>query len=94
MLLRNIAEAYVPVMIKVHEDAPRVIEQGTCGATHSSAQHAHSVRYVGACLRGAVEQGAHQGHILAVDVRVDAPLAFCEERGLDMLGQVLGGRRM
>eukprot|EP00965_Chrysotila_dentata_P169760 5603169-Pleurochrysis_carterae.AAC.1 len=90
----DIAKAHVPMMIQIHEDAPRVIQQGTRGAAHSPAQHAYGVRHVGARLRGTVKQGPHEGHVLTMDVWVDASFDLREERGSDVLGQVFSGRRM
>eukprot|EP00965_Chrysotila_dentata_P156700 5177131-Pleurochrysis_carterae.AAC.1 len=85
VLQGDVAEADIAVMVQVHEDPSRVIQQSAGWATHGATKHAHRVRHVGARLGRAIQQRPYQGHVLAVDVRVDATLGLCEERGLDVL---------
>eukprot|EP00965_Chrysotila_dentata_P255375 6212197-Pleurochrysis_carterae.AAC.2 len=68
------------MMVQVHEDPSRVVQQSAGGTAHSAAQHAHRVRHVGACLSGAIQ--------------VDVTLGCRKERSFDVLRQLLSGRRL
>eukprot|EP00965_Chrysotila_dentata_P031955 1065231-Pleurochrysis_carterae.AAC.2 len=61
------------------------------GAAHGPEQHAHGVGHVRPRLRGAVEQSADEGHVLAVDVRVYDSFPFGQQSCFHVLWQVFGG---
>eukprot|EP00965_Chrysotila_dentata_P181794 6001278-Pleurochrysis_carterae.AAC.1 len=62
VLKGDVSEADVAMMVQVHEDPPRIVQQSAGGTAHGAAKHTHRVRHVRACLGRAIQQRSHQGH--------------------------------
>eukprot|EP00965_Chrysotila_dentata_P084373 2785778-Pleurochrysis_carterae.AAC.1 len=81
-------------MVEISKNASGRFQQRRCGAAHCPAQHAHSVRYVWASLRGAVQERAYQGLVLLKYLRRRRVVCFGRGSRVDEFGKFVGGGSM